>query len=102
MAVFGAVISYILVMFSYIKLKLSRPDLPRAYESPIGLWGAAIGAVLAIVALVACLSVPDYRPGIFGIGLFTIMAIVYFLLYSKNHLVAQAPEERAALKQLQQ
>lgn len=97
MAVFGAVISYIFVMFSYIKLKLSRPELPRPYKSPIGLWGAVLGAVLALLALIACLSVPDYLPGIFGVGLFVLVAIVYFLLYSKNHLVAQAPEEKAAI-----
>lgn len=97
MAVFGAVISYVLVMFSYIKLKISRPDLPRPYQSPLGIWGAAIGAALAILALFACFSVPDYRPGVWGVSFFLVVAILYFLLYSKNRLVAQAPEEKVAL-----
>lgn len=97
MAVFGAVISYILVMFSYIKLKLSRPDLPRPYESPLGIPGAVIGAILAIFALVACCSVPTYRPGIWGIVIVLTVATLYFFFYSRNRLVAQAPEEAAAL-----
>ncbi len=97
MSVFAAVISYALVMFSYIKLKISRPDLPRPYSSPLGIWGAAIGAFLAILALFACFSVPNYRPGVWGVSIFLIVAILYFLLYSKNRLVAQAPEEKVAL-----
>lgn len=97
MCVFGAVLSYALVMFSYIKLKISRPELPRPYKSPLGIWGASIGAVLAIIALFACFSVPEYRPGVWGVALFLVVAIIYFLLYSKNQLVAQAPEEKVAL-----
>jgi ethanolamine permease len=97
MAVFGAVISYALTMLSYIQLKINRPDLPRPYKSPLGLWGGVVGSGLALIAFVACLSVPNYRPAIFGVGLFLLAAIVYFLLHGRNHLVAQAPEERAAL-----
>lgn len=98
MSVFGAVISYILVMFSYIKLKLTRPDLPRPYESPFGIIGAVIGVLLAIFALVACLSVPTYRTGLWGVALIFMMASCYFFFYSRHHLVAQAPEESAALR----
>jgi ethanolamine permease len=97
MAVFGALIIYILVLLSYIKLKSSHRDLPRPYQSPLGIWGAAVGAALAILALVACLSVPAYQPGAWGVAIFTVIAVLYFLLYSRNHLVAQAPEEKAAL-----
>jgi len=97
MAVFGAVISYAIVMLSYIKLKISRPDLQRPHKSPLGIWGAAVGTVLAILALFACFSDPAYQPGIWGVAIFLIAAILYFLLYSRKHLVAQAPEEEEAL-----
>jgi ethanolamine permease len=97
MAVFGAVISYALVLFSYIKLRVSRPDLPRPYRSPLGVPGAALGAVLALVALAACWSVEDYRPGVWGVALFLAGAVLYFGAYSRKRLVAQAPEEEAAL-----
>lgn len=97
MSVFGAVISYILVMFSYLKLKLSCPDLLRPYESPLGIGGAIVGAVLAIFALIACLSVPTYRAGIWGVAFIFVVASLYFFFYSRHQLVAQAPEEAAAL-----
>jgi len=97
MAVFGAVISYAMVMASYIKLKISRPELPRPYLSPLGIPGAAIGAALSLVALVACFSVPEYRPGVWGVAIFLIAAIVVFVAYTRNRLVAQAPEEEIAL-----
>ncbi len=97
MAVFGAVISYAAVMLSYIRLKTSRPDLPRPYKSPLGIPGAAVGAALAIFALLACFAEPTYRPGVYGVAIFLLVAIVYFALYSRNRLVAQAPEEEVAL-----
>lgn len=97
MAVFAALLTYILALFSYIKLKHSYPKLPRTYESPWGIWGAVIGAALAIIALIACLSVPAYRPGAWGVTGFLVAAIFYFLFYSKDRLVAQAPEEKAGL-----
>ena len=97
MAVFAALIAYILGLLSYIKLKSSHSDLPRTYESPLGIWGAAIGSVLAILALFACLSVPTYQAGAWGVAIFMLVAMLYFALYSKNQLIAQAPEERAAL-----
>jgi len=100
MSVFGAVISYILVMLSYIKIKLSRPDLHKPYKSPLGIWGAAVGATLAIFALVACVSVPEYQPGIWGVGIVLVVATFYYFFYSRHRLVAQAPEEAAALQKM--
>ena len=97
MAVFGAVISYAMVMVSYIKLKITRPDLLRPYRSPLGIPGAALGAILSLLALVACFFQPNYRPAVVGVSLFLLIAILYFLLYSRHHLVAQAPEEEVAL-----
>ncbi|TFI52679.1 amino acid permease [Mastigocladus laminosus UU774] len=97
MAVLAALISYILVMLSYIKLKFSRPDLPRPYKSPLGITGATIGTILAIFALLACLSVPAYQLGIWGVVIVLFLATLYFLS-RKNRLVVQAPEEAAALK----
>ncbi len=98
MAVFGALISYVLAMLSYIKLKLSHPDLVRPYESPLGIWGALIGTALAIFALMACVAVPAYRSGIWGVAIVLVMATIYFFFYSRHQLVAQAPEEAAALR----
>jgi ethanolamine permease len=97
MAVFGAVISYTMVMLSYIKLRISRPDLPRPYKSPLGLPGAVVGALLSVVALFATFATPDYRSAVIGVAVFVGAGILYFLLYSRHRLVAQAPEEEDAL-----
>jgi ethanolamine permease len=97
MAVFGAVISYTMVMVSFIKLRLTRPDLDRPYRSPLGIPGAVVGTLLSLLALGATLSVADYRPAVVGVLLFLIAGMLYFALYSRHHLVAQAPEEENAL-----
>jgi ethanolamine permease len=97
MAVFAAVISYFLNMISYIQLKISRPDLPRPYKSPLGIPGAVVGAGLALIALVACFADPGYRPGVVGVAIFVGAAVLYFLVYSRNKLVSRAPEEENAL-----
>ena len=97
MAVLGAVISYAMVMISYVKLKLSRTDLLRPYQSPLGVPGAAIGAALAIVALFACFADPAYQPAVVWVVIFLAVMVAYFLLYSRKKLVARAPEEENAL-----
>jgi ethanolamine permease len=99
MAVFGAVISYAAVMFSYIKLKIARPNLERPYKSPLGIVGAYVGAILALLSLAATFAVEDYRPGVYGVAAFLIIALAYFAFYSSRRLVAQAPEEEVALIQ---
>lgn len=97
MAVFAAVISYFLNMISYIQLRLSRPDLPRPYQSPLGIPGAVVGAVLALVALFACFADAAFRPGVWGVAIFVGAMTLYFFLYSSKKLVARAPEEENAL-----
>ena len=97
MAVFGAVISYILVMISYIVLKIRRPNLPRPYVSPLGIPGAVVGALLSLVAMIACFSNPEYRPALYGTLIFLACGIGYYLLYSRKRLVSRAPEEEIAL-----
>ncbi len=97
MAVFGAGISYALVMLSYIALARKRPNLPRPYRSPLGVAGAWVGTVLAVISLVATFAIEAYRPGVWGTVAFLLVMYVYYLLYSRNRLVAQAPEEEVAL-----
>jgi ethanolamine permease len=101
MAVFGAVISYIMVMASFIKLRISYPDLPRPYRSPLGISGAVVGAILSLIALLACFSNPDNRTAVIGTVIFLVAAIIYFLTYSRTRLVAQAPEEQVALSSIE-
>jgi len=97
MAVFGAVISYAVVLGSFIKLRVARPDMPRPYRSPLGIPGAVLGLALCVIALASTFAVESYRPAVWGVTAFLTLALIYYALYSRHRLVANAPEEAAAL-----
>jgi ethanolamine permease len=96
MAVFGAVISYGMQMLSFIMLRRKLPNIRRPYVSPIGTWGAAIGAVIAVVALISLFITPSYRPGVLGVAIWFLLALLYFGLSGRNKLVL-SPEEEFAM-----
>lgn len=90
-AVFGATVSYILMMASHIKLRISEPNLHRPYRTPGGIATSGIAFVLACVAFVAGFLV-DMRVVIYAAIVYAIL-VAYFALYSRHHLVAAAPGE---------
>ncbi|WP_367109329.1 ethanolamine permease [uncultured Psychrobacter sp.] len=94
MAVFGATISYVLMMASHIKLRLSRPDLPRPYKTPGGIVTSSIALVLALLAVIAGLMV-DPKVWFMAAGIY-IVFILYFVIFSRHHLVSGTPEEEFA------
>jgi ethanolamine permease len=96
MAVGGAVVSYFLQMVSFILLRRNLPNIERPYRSPVGVWGAAIGALIALISLAALFWRDDYRPGVVGVAIFYVVALVYFSISGRNKLVL-SPEEEFAL-----
>ena len=96
MAVLGAVISYAMQCFSFIILRRKFPNIERPYRSPVGIWGAGIASVIAIVSLVAMFWNDDYRAGVYGVAIFYVVALAYFALVGRNRLVL-SPEEEFAL-----
>ncbi|MCO1576099.1 ethanolamine permease [Crossiella sp. SN42] len=90
-AVFGAAVSYVLMMVSHIVLRVREPNLPRPYRTPGGVVTTGIALVLAAAAVVATFLVDILAAGIMA-GIF-LLALAYFWFYSRHHLVAQAPEE---------
>jgi ethanolamine permease len=93
-AVFGATISYALMMLSHIVLRRREPDLERPYRTPGGTITSGIALVLAVLAVIATFIV-DVRAALITLGVYALF-LAYFGLYSRNHLVAQAPEEEFA------
>ncbi len=93
-AVFGATISYVLMTVSHIVLRVKEPDLERPYRTPGGIVTTGIALVLAVVAVIAGLLV-DPRVILVTAGVFA-LAIAYFGLYSRHHIVQGAPEEEFA------
>ena len=82
------------MMLSHIKLRLSRPDLARPYKTPGGIVTSIIALILAAIAVVAGLMV---NPKIWLIAaIIYIVFILYFIFYSRHHLVKGTPEQEFA------
>ena len=90
-AVFGATLSYALMMLSHILLRQREPELERPYRTPGGAFTSGVALVLSIVAFLSTFVV-NLEAAMWS-GLVFILFMAYFLLYSRHHLVAQAPEE---------
>ena len=95
MAVFGAVIAYILQMASFLLLR--RKNLERPYVSPLGITGAWAAILIASVTLVVLFLNPDYNKGVWGAAVWFALGIAYFAFYARKRLVL-SPEEEFAQK----
>ncbi|MBM7172865.1 ethanolamine permease [Streptomyces sp. G44] len=93
-AVFGATISYALMSLSHIVLRRREPGLERPYRTPGGVLTSSVALVLACAALVATFLV-DVTAALIALVVYGV-AIAYFGMYSRKHLVARAPEEEFA------
>jgi ethanolamine permease len=96
MAVFGAVISYFLQCVSFVLLRRKLPNIERPYRSPLGEWGAIVAGAIALVSHGAIFWNDDYRPGVYGVAIFYLVAVVYFALAGRHRLVL-SPEEEFAM-----
>jgi ethanolamine permease len=95
MAVFGAVIAYMLQMASFLMLRWRFPKMERPYRSPVGSLGAIVALVIAGATLIVLFQNPDYNKGVIGAAIWFVCGIVYFAVWSRKRLVL-APEEAAA------
>jgi ethanolamine permease len=96
MAVFGAVLAYVMQMLSYVMLRVRFPHMERPYRSPVGIAGAVIALAVAAVTLLVLFGNPDYNKGVIGAAVWFILGIAYFAVHGRHGLVL-APEEEAAL-----
>ena len=96
MAVFGAVISYILQCAAFIRLRRRFPNIERPFRSPVGIPGAAVAGLIALGALVAILENGEYRNGVYGVAIVYLVAIAYFAIAGRHRLVL-SPEEEFAM-----
>jgi len=100
MAVFGAVLAYILQMLSFILLRRKFPRMSRPYVSPVGITGAVIAMVIAAATLVSLFLNRDYHLGVIGAAIWFFCGIAYFAFYARRRLIL-SPEEEFALAQQQ-
>jgi ethanolamine permease len=95
MAVFGAVIAYILQMASFLILR--KKNLERPYVSPLGVAGAWIAMLISAITLIVLFMNPEYTKGVYGAAIWFALGIAYFAFYARKRLVL-SPEEAFALK----
>ncbi|EME62508.1 ethanolamine permease [Rhodococcus ruber BKS 20-38] len=94
MAVFGAAVSYVLMMVSHIVLRRREPNMPRPYRTPGGVVTTSFALVVAAAAVVATFLV-DPIAALWTLGAFAAF-MAYFGLYSRHRLVANSPDEEFA------
>jgi ethanolamine permease len=82
------------MMLSHIVLRQREPDLERPDRTPGGVATSGVALVLAVLAVIATFIV-DVRAALITLGVYALF-LAYFGLYSRRHLVAQAPEEEFA------
>jgi ethanolamine permease len=96
MAVFGAMISYAMQGLSFIVLRKNMPNIVRPYRSPVGVPGAVVTIVIALLTIWYQLQDPIYRGAVFYVAGFYVLGILYFAVYGRNQLIL-SPEEEFAL-----
>jgi ethanolamine permease len=96
MAVFGAMLSYVMQAISFILLRIRLPDIERPYRSPFGIPGALVTLVIAIVTLYFQITDPAFQAPILGVAIYYAITILYFAVRGRNQLVL-SPEEEFAM-----
>lgn len=96
MAVLAAMMSYVMQGLSFIVLRRTRPDLERPFRSPVGVAGAAITVLIAVVTIIFQLRDPAFRTGLAGVSLCLAAGAGWFWLGARRQL-ALSPEETFAI-----
>ncbi len=95
-AVFGAVVSYMMQMVAFVVLRRKFPDAKRPYRSPTGVWGAAVAGVIAFGAFLGMLTNSVFATAVVTFAVIFVVGIVLFALIGRHSLVL-SPEEEYAL-----
>ena len=96
MAVFGAMFSYIMQALAFMALRRSHLHIERPYRSPLGVAGALVTLVIAVVTVFFQLTDEVYRIGVLGVAVWFAVFTAYFALVGRHRLIL-SPEERFAV-----
>jgi ethanolamine permease len=95
-AVWGAVLAYLMQMVSFLVLRKKFPKAVRPYVSPWGVPGAVIAAAISALIFVGFLLNPTFLPAIIAIVVVYAVMLVVFLAWGRHRLV-MSPEEAYAI-----
>ena len=98
MAVFGAMLSYIMQAVSFLMLRNKFPDMHRPYISPLGKPGAYVTVVVALLTLIYQLADVTYRTGVIAVAVWIVVGATYFFFFGRHKLIL-SPEEEFAQNQ---
>ena len=101
MAVFAAVISYIMQMASFVLLRREAAEHRAAVPEQVG--GPGRGGRRAAGGDLARRDLPErgVSPGVYGVAIYYVLGVLYFAIAGRNRLVL-SPEEEFALTQGEQ
>jgi ethanolamine permease len=94
-AVWGAVIAYIMQMISFIVLRKKFPKANRPYKSPWGITGAVIAGVLSLAIFGGFFINEPARPAIAAIAIVYVVILVLFGIWGRKRLILSPEEEYA-------
>ncbi len=97
MAVFGAMLSYIMQALSFILLRRNQPNIERPFKSPLGIGGAIVTIIIAAVTLGYQMQDPNFFKGVIWVVLWCAVGIAYFAAIGRHKLIL-SPEEEFALE----
>ena len=94
-AVWGAVLAYLLQMVAFVILRRKYPNAKRPYRSPWGVPGAVVAAVIAALIFLGFLLNPTFVPAIIAIVVVYVVMLVIFALWGRHRLILSPEEEYA-------
>jgi ethanolamine permease len=94
-AVWGAVLAYLLQMVSFVLLRRKFPNAARPYRSPLGNSGAIVAGVIAAIIFIGLALNPSFQIAIIAIAVIYAIGLVLFAVWGRKQLVLSPEEEYA-------
>lgn len=98
MAVFGAMISYVMQAVSFILLRQNLPHIERPYRSPFGVIGAGLTLIIALVTLYFQVTDATFFIPVMCVAAYYAIMMLYFAVFGRTQLVLSPEEEFAMSK----
>jgi ethanolamine permease len=95
MAVFGAMISYVMQAAAFVLLRSEMPHIERPYRSPFGVPGALITLAIALVTIWFQLTDPAFSDPVMLVAAYYVLMMLYFAVFGRKQLVLSPEEEFA-------
>jgi ethanolamine permease len=96
-AVWGAMLAYLMQMISFVILRRKFPNMNRPYKSPWGFNGAVVAGIIAFLSFVGFLLNPTFLPAIIAIIIVYLVVLLVFAVWGRHRLVL-SPEEKYAVE----